>query len=164
MIDVQFLGAAQSVTGSRHLLRTSRASVLLDCGLFQGRRRETFARNRELGLDPGALDAVVLSHAHIDHSGQHTLGRRLVERRPEVRIFALLHTRRAEVVILNGFSAHADQNDLLAFAEETRRRGPLRQMILVHGEPAAQEALSAELGRRGFPQVHAPAPGERIPL
>jgi metallo-beta-lactamase family protein len=467
MIDVQFLGAAQSVTGSRHLLRTSRASVLLDCGLFQGRRRETFARNHELGLDPGALDAVVLSHAHIDHSGalpvlcqrgytgpifatsatvdlcapmlldaamlqesdarhiqrliergaevdpveplfgqddvlltlgqlvglpyhrahliapgislqfldaghvlgsaivvldiedegrrtrlaftgdlgrhhlpilrdpevpaqaetlitestygdrlhepieltgealaavvrrtcdrggkvvipafaleraqeliyqlkllraagqippvpvyvdspltvkltdvfrlhpecfdkearqllqgssspfefeglryisdvedskaidaserpaiiiagsgmceggrvlhhlratigdarhsvvivgfqaQHTLGRRLVERRPEVRIFGLLHTRRAEVVILNGFSAHADQNDLLAFAEETRRRGPLRQTILVHGEPAAQKALSAELGRRGFPQVHAPAPGERIPL
>jgi len=43
--------------------------VLLDCGLFRGRRRETFARNRERSFDATALDAVVLSHAHIDHSG-----------------------------------------------------------------------------------------------
>jgi len=467
MIEVQLLGAAQEVTGSRHLVRTSRASVLLDCGLFQGRRRETFARNRELGFDPATVDAVVLSHAHIDHSGglpvlcargfqgsiyataatvdlcapmlmdaamlqesdarhiqrliergddlepveplygqqdvvrvldqmvglpyhrphpiapgitvelldaghvlgsaivvldieddglstrlaftgdlgrhhmpilrdpevpsrvetllmestygdrrhepieqtgealaetirrtterggkvvipafaleraqeliyrlkllresgripaipvyvdspltvkltdvfrlhpecydaearrlvqrssspfdleglryvsdaedskaidaeerpsiiiagsgmceggrvlhhlrsiigdprhtiaivgfqaQHTLGRRLVERRPKVRIFGLEHDRRAEVVVLNGFSAHADQADLLDFAEEARRRGPLRHLLLVHGEPAAQEALSLELGRRGFPDVRAPAPGERLRL
>jgi metallo-beta-lactamase family protein len=467
MIELQFLGAAQSVTGSKHLLRTSRASVLLDCGLFQGRRRETFARNRDLPLDPRALDAVVLSHAHIDHSGalpvlcrggfagpiyatpatadlcapmlmdaamlqesdarhiqrliergadvdpveplfgqedviavlgqlvglpyhrpqiiapglalrfleaghvlgsaivvldiedegrrtrlaftgdlgrqhmpilrdpevpteveslvtestygdrlhepieqtgeglavairrtcerggkvvipafaleraqeliyqlkllrssgkipavpvfvdspltvkltdvfrlhpecfdraarqllqqasspfefeglrylsdvqdskdidaddrpaviiagsgmceggrvlhhlraiigdprstivivgfqaQHTLGRRLVERRSEVRIFGLMHDRRAEVVVLNGFSAHADQNDLATFAEETRRRGPLRQVFLVHGEPGPQKALMAELGRRGFPDVRAPAPGDRVQL
>src|SRR5207253_7609081 len=52
-----------------HLLRTSRASVLLDCGLFQGRRRESFTQNRDLPVDTRALDAVVLSHAHIDHSG-----------------------------------------------------------------------------------------------
>ena len=467
MIELQFLGAAQSVTGSRHLLRTSRASVLLDCGLFQGRRRETFARNRALPLDAGALDAVVLSHAHIDHSGalpvlcrggfsgpiyatsatadlcapmlmdaamlqesdarhiqrliergadvepveplygqddvipvlgqlvglpyhrrqgiapgitlqlleaghvlgsavvvldvedegrttrlaftgdlgrhhmpilrdpevpggvetlitegtygdrlhepieqtgealaaivrrtcerggkviipafaleraqeivyqlkrlrasgripalpvyvdspltvkltdvfrlhpecydrearqllqqssspfefeglryvsdpedskaidaedrpciviagsgmceggrvlhhlraiigdarhtvaivgfqaQHTLGRRLVERRPRVRIFGLEHERRAEVAVLNGFSAHADQGDLVAFAEEARRRGPLRHVVLVHGEPGALGALAAQLGQRGFPDVRAPAPGERLAL
>ena len=49
MIDIEFVGAAQTVTGSKHLLRTSRASVLLDCGFFQGRRRESVERNRTLG-------------------------------------------------------------------------------------------------------------------
>ncbi|GAB4214930.1 MAG: MBL fold metallo-hydrolase [Sandaracinaceae bacterium] len=66
---IQFLGAAQTVTGSMHLVEGPRAKVLLDCGLFQGPRRETFDRNRNLPFDPRALDAVVLSHAHIDHSG-----------------------------------------------------------------------------------------------
>jgi metallo-beta-lactamase family protein len=66
---IQFLGAAQTVTGSMHLVEGPRATVLLDCGLFQGPRRETFERNRNLPFDPRKLDAVVLSHAHIDHSG-----------------------------------------------------------------------------------------------
>ena len=65
----EFIGAAQTVTGSKHLLRTSRATVLLDCGLFQGRRRESFEHNRNIPVDGRTLDAVVLSHAHIDHSG-----------------------------------------------------------------------------------------------
>jgi Metallo-beta-lactamase superfamily len=69
LIELTFLGAAQAVTGSKHLLRTSRASVLLDCGLFQGRRRESFQKNRNIPIDGTKLDAVVLSHAHIDHSG-----------------------------------------------------------------------------------------------
>ncbi|MCC7381431.1 MAG: MBL fold metallo-hydrolase [Deltaproteobacteria bacterium] len=68
-MEIQFLGAAQSVTGSMHLLRTKRAVVLLDCGLFQGRRRESFERNRNLPPEACTADAVVLSHAHIDHSG-----------------------------------------------------------------------------------------------
>ena len=94
----------------------------------------------------------------------HTLGRRLVERRPEVRIFGVMHARRAEVVVLNGFSAHADQAGLLDFAEDVRRRGPLRRVILVHGEPRAQETLTRELFARGFPTVSAPAPGGRLRL
>ncbi|HTK68935.1 MAG TPA: MBL fold metallo-hydrolase, partial [Candidatus Eisenbacteria bacterium] len=71
-----------------------------------------------------------------------TLGRRLVERRDQVRIFGIPHRRLAEVVVLNGFSAHADQAGLVAFAEATRARGPLRRVLLVHGEPPAQEALA----------------------
>jgi metallo-beta-lactamase family protein len=66
---VDFLGGAQTVTGSMHLVHTPRGRILLDCGLFQGRRRESFERNRHLAVDPKRLDAVVLSHAHIDHSG-----------------------------------------------------------------------------------------------
>lgn len=69
MIELEHLGAAGTVTGSKHLLRTSKARVLLDCGLFQGHRAEAAARNRAFPLDGGDLDAVVLSHAHLDHSG-----------------------------------------------------------------------------------------------
>jgi len=64
-----FHGAARGVTGSRHLLEVRGRRVLLDCGLVQGRRDESFHRNRNFGFDPRSLDAVVLSHAHIDHSG-----------------------------------------------------------------------------------------------
>ncbi len=64
----QSFGACRTVTGSRHVLHFGRSSVLLDCGLVQGPRREAEERNRHLGL-PGSVKAVVLSHAHIDHSG-----------------------------------------------------------------------------------------------
>jgi metallo-beta-lactamase family protein len=102
--------------------------------------------------------------AIVGFQAQHTLGRRLVERRPEVRIFGVMRPRRAEVVVLDGFSAHADQKGLLDFAEAVRQRGPLRRILLVHGEPRAQEVLTRELEARGFPSVHAPAPGERVRL
>jgi metallo-beta-lactamase family protein len=98
----------------------------------------------------------------VGFQAQHTLGRRLVEGRREVRIFGITHPRRAEVVVLDGFSAHADQQGLLEFAGRVRDRGPLRRIILVHGEPAAQQMLTRELHARGFPTVDAPAPGDRL--
>ena len=100
----------------------------------------------------------------VGFQAQHTLGRRLVEGRREVRIFGVPRQRRAEVVVLNGFSAHADQQGLLAFAEAVRERGPLRQLILVHGEPPAQEVLAQQLAGRGFPTVIVPEPGDRLRL
>ncbi len=98
----------------------------------------------------------------VGFQAQHTLGRRLVERRREVRLFGITHARRAEVVVLDGFSAHADQQGLLEFAEHVRDRGPLRRVILVHGEPRAQEVMTRELYARGFPTVDSPAPGARL--
>jgi metallo-beta-lactamase family protein len=68
-MKLHFHGAARSVTGSRHLLETPGGSVLLDCGLYQGPREEAFKRNRVLGFDRKSVAAVILSHAHIDHSG-----------------------------------------------------------------------------------------------
>ena len=68
-MKLSFHGAARSVTGSRHLLEVPGFRVLLDCGMFQGRRDEAVRRNRHLGFDPKAVGAVLLSHAHIDHSG-----------------------------------------------------------------------------------------------
>lgn len=69
-MHVTFYGATQEVTGSFHTLTTDHDTILLDCGLFQGRRKETEAKNRVLPIDPGLLTNVVLSHAHIDHSGR----------------------------------------------------------------------------------------------
>ncbi|HLY10907.1 MAG TPA: MBL fold metallo-hydrolase [Planctomycetota bacterium] len=68
-MKLHFHGAARSVTGSRHLLETRSGGVLLDCGLYQGSRDEAFRRNRLLGFDLKSVQSVVLSHAHIDHSG-----------------------------------------------------------------------------------------------
>ncbi len=62
-------GAAQGVTGSKHLLEVNGYRILLDCGMFQGHRNESDAKNREIAFQPNTLNAVVLSHAHIDHSG-----------------------------------------------------------------------------------------------
>ena len=69
-MKIQFLGATREVTGSKHLITTdSGHTILLDCGMYQGKGMETDSANRDLGFDPAALDCVVLSHAHIDHSG-----------------------------------------------------------------------------------------------
>ncbi|MFC1733201.1 MBL fold metallo-hydrolase [candidate division KSB1 bacterium] len=62
-------GAALEVTGSQHLLEVNGKKILLDCGLFQGRRKEAFEKNSLFGFDPKEIDVMVLSHAHIDHSG-----------------------------------------------------------------------------------------------
>jgi len=62
-------GAARNVTGSKHLLSVNGKRILFDCGLYQGRRSESERRNRNLPFDPTSIDAVLLSHAHIDHAG-----------------------------------------------------------------------------------------------
>jgi metallo-beta-lactamase family protein len=69
MMNLTFLGAAQTTTGSMHLVEANGKRLLLDCGLYQGPRKEAFEKNRRMPVDPATLDAVVLSHAHIDHSG-----------------------------------------------------------------------------------------------
>ena len=68
-MKITFYGAAHTVTGSRYLLQTNGHTLLLECGMFQGKRDETYARNRNLGFNPTRIDAAILSHAHIDHSG-----------------------------------------------------------------------------------------------
>jgi metallo-beta-lactamase family protein len=100
----------------------------------------------------------------VGFQAQHTLGRRIVERRPRVRIFGVERALRAEVVVLNGFSAHADQAELLNYACKVRERGPLREVVLVHGEPGAQDVLKEQLLARGFPSVRVPTRGDLLRL
>ena len=68
-MKIQFTGAAQTVTGSRHLLTVNGKKILLDCGLYQGRRKEAYEINKKFPFNPADIDVLLLSHAHIDHSG-----------------------------------------------------------------------------------------------
>jgi metallo-beta-lactamase family protein len=100
----------------------------------------------------------------VGYQAQHTLGRRLVEQRPRVRIFGVERERRAEIVVLNGFSAHADQRDLVSFATKCRERGALDQVVLVHGDPRPQEILADILATKGFRKIAIPAPGDQLTI
>lgn len=68
-MKIKFAGAAGEVTGSKHLITFNGQNILLDCGMFQGRRKESDEKNLHMKFDPKEVDAVILSHAHIDHSG-----------------------------------------------------------------------------------------------
>ncbi|MGE5315199.1 MAG: MBL fold metallo-hydrolase RNA specificity domain-containing protein [Acidobacteriota bacterium] len=68
-MQIQFIGATHSVTGSMHMVHINGKKILLDCGMFQGRRAEAAERNKSFPFDASTISAVVLSHAHIDHSG-----------------------------------------------------------------------------------------------
>ena len=69
-MTIEFLGAAKEVTGSKHLITTSKGKkILLDCGMFQGKGLETDSLNRNLGFNPSEIDYLLLSHPHMDHSG-----------------------------------------------------------------------------------------------
>lgn len=98
----------------------------------------------------------------VGFQAEHTLGRRIVERRPLIKVFGEEIPLHARVEVLNGYSAHADQHELTAWAEAVRNTSPrLRHIWLVHGEPDAQDTLAAELGRRGM-RASCPTRGMRV--
>ncbi|HEU4995787.1 MAG TPA: MBL fold metallo-hydrolase [Gemmatimonadaceae bacterium] len=95
---------------------------------------------------------------------EHTLGRRIVERQPVLRILGDDVPLRARVEVLNGYSAHADRAELTRWIDAVREKSRATPPVwLVHGEPASQDALSARLQSRGY-EVHMPSPGDRAPL
>src|SRR6266852_5039253 len=68
-MKLTFWGAARTVTGSMHHISTGREQILFDCGMYQGHRHEAFERNSKFPFSADTIDGVILSHAHIDHSG-----------------------------------------------------------------------------------------------
>jgi metallo-beta-lactamase family protein len=98
----------------------------------------------------------------VGFQAQHTLGRRLVEHNPTVKIFGVEREVRAEVRVLNSFSAHADRDELLWWAEAC---GPqVRRFFQVHGDPDQCEALAGHIGQRLGRGTKVPAPGESVDL
>jgi metallo-beta-lactamase family protein len=97
----------------------------------------------------------------VGYQAQHTLGRRLVERRPRVKILGVERDLRARVEVLNAFSAHADRNDLMGFARACGQ--DTRQFFLIHGEPEQQEPLRDAMSAEGL-KTSIPAPGEEAEL
>jgi metallo-beta-lactamase family protein len=106
-MDIEFHGAAREVTGSCHIVRTNGGTILLDCGLFQGKRADVQRKNLTLPVDPGRIDAIVLSHAHIDHAGRLPL---LVNRGFRGVIHATAATRDLCELMLAD-SAHIQEKD-----------------------------------------------------
>lgn len=95
---------------------------------------------------------------------EHTLGRRLVERRSEVRVLGVMRDLRAQVHVIDGLSAHADKHDLLRFAKETCQAGNVRRLALVHGEVKARETLAQTIEEQLSLKVVRAAVGERMTL
>ncbi|MBW7932725.1 MAG: MBL fold metallo-hydrolase [Gemmatimonadaceae bacterium] len=100
----------------------------------------------------------------VGFQAEHTLGRRIVERRDVIKTFGVEVPLRAQVSVLNGYSAHADRSELLRWVKAVRAKSPrLKDVFLVHGEPEAQEAFAQQLRTVGF-RAHMPTLGERITL
>jgi metallo-beta-lactamase family protein len=97
----------------------------------------------------------------VGFAAKETLARRIVEREPTVKIFGMKHALRAEVVVMNAFSAHADQHDLVEYVSPLK--GRLKRVFIVHGEEDQSNKLSAHLASRGF-SVHVPSPEEECEL
>lgn len=100
----------------------------------------------------------------VGFQAEHTTGRRIVERQPEIKLFGDVVPLRAQVEILNGYSAHADRTELLRWLDGVKAHSPsLRSVFLVHGEEDAQDAFAERLGELGY-QASCPSRGTRIPL
>ncbi|MFH0983104.1 MAG: MBL fold metallo-hydrolase [Planctomycetota bacterium] len=114
-----FHGAAQEVTGSMHLIQHNGRTVALDCGLFQGRRKEADAKNRSFPRPSGRIEAVVLSHAHVDHCGKLP---RLVQAGFSGPIYATPATCDLARILLAD-SAHIQEEDAAYWNKKRVRRG-----------------------------------------
>jgi Cft2 family RNA processing exonuclease len=97
----------------------------------------------------------------VGFQAQHTLGRRIVERQREVKVFGVMRRLAAEVVVLNGFSAHADQKDLLEFAEAVRDQGKLRQVVPGSWRASGASCAHGQAGRARIPERDRPRPQAR---
>jgi metallo-beta-lactamase family protein len=135
-MKITFHGAAQTVTGSQHLLEINGYRLLLECGLFQGRRKDTYERNQNFPFDPRKLDAVILSHAHIDHSGNLP---NLIKRGYAGPIFTTpASAHLANIMLLD--SAHVQESDAEYLNKKKIKRGEPLVEALYTQEDAAHVA------------------------
>jgi metallo-beta-lactamase family protein len=116
---ITFYGAAQEVTGSMYLIEVNGKQVLLECGLFQGRRSETYERNLHFPFEPSEVDALILSHAHIDHSGNIP---NLVKQGFKGNIWCTAATRNLCTYMLLD-SAHIQESDVDFLNKQAAKRG-----------------------------------------
>lgn len=137
-MKISFHGAAQTVTGSKHLLTLKNGTrVLLDCGMFQGMGKDTDELNRDFGFDPAQVDALILSHAHIDHSG---LIPKLVKEGFKGPIYCTPATEDLAIVLLED-SAEIQESDV-KYSNKKRR---------LHGQPILKPLYSRQDALDSFP-------------
>jgi len=152
-MQIHFHGAAQTVTGSQHLLEINGSRLLLECGLFQGRRSEAYNRNLNFPFDPRSVDAVILSHAHIDHSGNLP---NLVKNGFIGPIYATLATVSLADIMLRD-SGHIQEYDAEFINRKRARRGepPIDPLYTI----ADAEEVSNQFKGIHYTQPFEPVPG-----
>lgn len=152
-MKLSFHGATRSVTGSRHLLEAEGGRVLFDCGLFQGRRDEAEGRNRDLGFEAKSVDAVLLSHAHIDHSGALPV---LAKHGFFGKVFATRATADLTDVMLAD-SAHIQESDCLYVNRKEGRTDSRCRRPLYTGDDA--QAIMRQFAAVRYQEVATPLRG-----
>jgi len=149
------MGAVRTVTGSMHMLTVNGSNILLDCGLFQGRRREAFERNRNLPFKAGDVDALILSHAHIDHSGNIPS---LIKGGFRGDIYATSATRDLCAAMLPD-SAHIQEQDVVYVNKKRARKG-LPPVEPLYSKQDVNESLKYFVGM-GYDRTFDVVPGVR---
>jgi metallo-beta-lactamase family protein len=141
-MKIKFIGAAREVTGSKHLITTgSGKRILLDCGMFQGKGLETDSMNRELGFDPSEVDHLILTHAHIDHSGLIPYIYRMGFRGS---IIATNATRDLCAIMLAD-SAFIQEHDTMTFNKRRLKKG-LPAVTPIYSQDDAKACMSLFIG------------------
>lgn len=157
-MKITFHGAAQTVTGSQHLIEVNGKTLMLDCGLFQGKRKESFERNRS-ELYPGEkVDCLVLSHAHIDHSGRLPL---LVKNGFKGDIFCTSATRDLCAVMLMD-SAFIQEKDV-EFVNRRRKKNGQKLFEPLYTKTDVGLAMSQFVGL-SYNRRHQLFPGIQLTL
>lgn len=135
-MKIHFLRGVRSVTGTMHIIESEGKKVLLDCGLFEGRRAEANQRNRNLPFDPKSIEAMVLTHAHIDHSGNIPT---LCKQGFEGNIYSTFATRDlCSIMLLD--SANIQEDDIKYVNKKRNKKGlPLLKPLYTHYQ--AEESL-----------------------
>jgi metallo-beta-lactamase family protein len=135
-MKIRFHGAARTVTGSQHLLEINGNKLLLECGLFQGPRQETYERNRTFPFNPAEIDAVILSHAHIEHSGNLPHLFKKGYRGPIYTTHATAHL--ANLMLLDSGNIHESDANFVNKKRTRRGEPPIQPLYTV--EDAGQVA------------------------
>jgi metallo-beta-lactamase family protein len=139
-MKIFFYGAAQTVTGSQILLQVNGHQLLLECGLFQGKRQEFYDRNRSFPFDPTKVDAAIVTHAHIDHVGNLP---NLVKGGYREQIYATAATAHlAKLMLLD--AGHVQESDV-AYVNKKRAQ---------HGEPPLEPLYTIEDAAQVAPYFH----------
>jgi len=143
-MNISFHGAAGTVTGSQHLIEANGHKLLLDCGLYQGSRAEALKRNRQFPFDAQKIDTVILSHAHIDHSGNLPSLAKAGFRGP-IHATPATHDL-CQLMLMD--SARIQESDVLFYNKRAARRG----------RPADAEALYTERDAAAALELFEPRP------
>ncbi len=155
-MQIQFWGAAKTVTGTMHLLTINDKRLLLDCGMFQGKREIANERNSQLPFDAKSIDACVLSHAHMDHSGTLPV---LTKSGFDGHIYCTSATRDLSAVMLRD-SAHIQESDAAYLNKRNAERGqpPVKP---IYTEADAVKCLQHFVALE-YHRVFEPLPGVQV--